>query len=315
MSQTQVNSYQTVAITEKRSLGKVGRSGPALLRFWHQSSLDAPTVALVWSLSFAWVARIRLPMWAPCLLGLVVWAIYIVDRLLDARAGLQVPPLHLMRDRHYFHWRHRHLLGAIATAALAASAWMVIELIPAGARTPDSVVGAATLAYLSGIHSRRKLPPLLDRVLSPFFTREFLVGVLFTAGCLLPLWSRTMPSSSPLFRLLIVPAFYFTSIAWLNCHAIGRWEADACNTSHPAGWNRLRITACATGVVGLLLSASRTATCPRVALLLAMGAGSAFLLASLDAFRPRLQSVTLRAAADLVLLMPVFVLPLAFLSK
>lgn len=58
---------------------------PLLLRYWHLSSLDAPTVAVVWSLGFAWAAGVRLPVWIPILLALVAWAVYIGDRLLDAR--------------------------------------------------------------------------------------------------------------------------------------------------------------------------------------------------------------------------------------
>ena len=64
---------------------------PIPLRFWHLASLDAPTVALVWSLGFAWAAGVGLPVWAPLLLALVAWAVYVGDRLLDARAGFRRP--------------------------------------------------------------------------------------------------------------------------------------------------------------------------------------------------------------------------------
>jgi hypothetical protein len=46
---------------------------PNLLRLWHLSSLDAPTVAAVWSLGFAKAAGVRLPEWGPVLLILVTW--------------------------------------------------------------------------------------------------------------------------------------------------------------------------------------------------------------------------------------------------
>ena len=43
---------------------------PAPLRLWHLASLDAPTVAAVWGLAFAWAAHIALPRWIPALLAL-----------------------------------------------------------------------------------------------------------------------------------------------------------------------------------------------------------------------------------------------------
>ena len=61
---------------------------PAPLALWHLASLDAPTVAVTWSLAFAWAAQVRLPGWIPLLLALACWAVYVADRLLDARAAL-----------------------------------------------------------------------------------------------------------------------------------------------------------------------------------------------------------------------------------
>ncbi len=80
------------------------------LRLWHLASLDAPTVAVVWSFAFAWSAGIKLPDWVSALLVLAVWPVYVIDRLLDARAGLRSQNLDRLRERHLFHWRHRRLL-------------------------------------------------------------------------------------------------------------------------------------------------------------------------------------------------------------
>jgi hypothetical protein len=62
---------------------------PVLLRLWHLMSLDAPTVAVIWSLSFAWAAGVHLPRWIPVLLALGTWAVYVGDRLLDTRSALR----------------------------------------------------------------------------------------------------------------------------------------------------------------------------------------------------------------------------------
>ena len=121
---------------------------PAPLRLWHLASLDAPTVALVWSLAFAWVVHIRLPLWVPALLALAVWSIYIADRLLDARAALREPALHLLRERHLFHWRNRRILLPLAVASAAAAACIIFAFMPR--RLPRAQ-----------LHPRRRLTRLL----------------------------------------------------------------------------------------------------------------------------------------------------------
>jgi len=63
---------------------------PVPLRLWHLASLDAPTVAVVWTLGFAWAASVRLPPWIPVLLALATWAVYVADRL----SGCAAVPAH-----------------------------------------------------------------------------------------------------------------------------------------------------------------------------------------------------------------------------
>jgi hypothetical protein len=275
---------------------------PAALRLWHLASLDAPTVAVVWAFAFAWIARVRLPVWAAMLLALVAWVVYVGDRLLDAHAGLQTPPLHYLLDRHYFHWRHRRLLLPLAVAAAAASAWMVLTKLPAGARVPDSAIAAATLVYFSGVHARIKLPPIAGRLLSPFLSKEFAVGILFTAGCLLPVWSQTSVLDHAASRHLqfVVPGLYFAVLAWLNCFAIAQWELPQRNIQSI----RVRRIGYLIAIAGAMLTAQQSVHHPRVAALMAAGVVSALLLSALDALRPRMTALTLRAMADFVLLTP-----------
>jgi hypothetical protein len=268
------------------------------LRFWHLASLDAPSVALTWSLSFAWAARVRLPLWVPALLMLAVWAVYVADRLLDARNGLRSGNLLALRERHLFHWRHRRVFLPLAVVAAVAAAFLVIALMPTGARERDSVLAAASLVYFTRV--------LAGRGLRPTFPKELLVGLLFTAGCVIPAWSR---SASP-GATLLTPAVFFAILAWLNCHAIDRWEAAANNTAP----QRIAFTACIVAVAGLLAAALLLHVQPRSAALLAAGAMAALLLALLDAVRGRLAPVALRAAADLALLTPALLTPLLLVS-
>jgi hypothetical protein len=235
----------------------------------------------------------------PALLALAVWSVYVADRLLDARSALRSADLRLLRDRHFFHWRHRRVLLPLALAAAAVAAWIVFTRMPLVARERNSILAAASLVYFSRVHSGRKLSPLLPKLLS----KELLVGLLFTAGCAIPTLTR-ISISAALWPLLI-PIAFFALLAWLNCHAIDRWESGQNFTSlpifSPAGFIAL---------AGLLLSALSRAQ-PRSAALFAAAAVAALLLALLDRLRNRLTPVALRAAADLVLLTPLFLIPFA----
>ena len=272
---------------------------PAPLRLWHLASLDAPTVAVAWSLGFAWAAGIRLPVWVPVLLALSTWAVYIGDRLLDTRAALRYADLHSLRERHFFHWSHRRILAPLALIAASAAAAIIFDLIPAALRECDSALALAALAYFSGVHSFRRLAAWR----SPFLTKEFLVGVLFTTGCALPVLFRLhLPnqSNSSLWLLLAVVSF-FAAVAWLNCRAIDRWESLVTTS-------RIFISGTLLGISGLLLAVVSASIRPRVAALLTAGAVSALLLALIDRRRDRLTLLALRAVADLVLLTPLVLL-------
>jgi hypothetical protein len=278
---------------------------PAVLRLWHLASLDAPSVALVWSLAFAWVVHVRLPLWVSVLLTLTVWSVYVIDRLLDARSALRSAALYRLRERHLFHWRHRRILLPLATAAAAAAACMVFTLMPPIARERNSILAAASLVYFTRVHTGHELSPLIPRLLS----KELLVGLLFTAGCVLPAFSRvtigaTFPTRS-LIAPLLIPAVLFTLLAWLNCHAIDHWE------SNPPSANRFSIRSLAILLaLASLLVAAVLGAHPRSAVLLIAGSAAALLLALLDRLRSRLTPVALRAAADLVLLTPALLLTL-----
>jgi hypothetical protein len=87
--------------------------------WWNILSFDAPMVAVAWALVFAKSAGVALPAAEIAALGLVVWLIYTVDRLLDGQWAVVAvsprtfastdeaqafgPPL---RQRHVFHRVH-----------------------------------------------------------------------------------------------------------------------------------------------------------------------------------------------------------------
>jgi hypothetical protein len=273
------------------------RDLPRPLRLWHLASLDAPTVAVVWSLAFARAAAVRLPAWVPILLALGAWAVYIGDRLLDARTAFRAGSLDQLRDRHFFHWRHRRLLAPVAVIAAVAAAIIIFALMPAPLRARNSVLAAAALAYFSGVHLPRR-----PQWLTPLLSKELRVGVLFTAGCAAPTVMRLRGTS---LAPLLAAASLFAALAWLNCHAIDRWEAEStASIAHKATILAL---------IALIAAAILAAAQPRIAALLVAGSASAALLALLDRNRSRLTPIALRAAADLVLLTPLALLPFPFL--
>ena len=273
---------------------------PRPLRLWHLGSLDAPTVAAVWTLGFGWAAGVRLPHWVPLLLALTAWAVYIADRLLDARTHLRTAP-HRLRERHFFHWRNRHIFIPLGTAAACAAAWLVLTRMSSAIRARDSVLCAAALVYFTGVHSgriRRRLPALL-------VSKELLVGVIFTAACALPAWfhGQFAGTGSPEWPLL-GPVLLFALLAWLNCHLIELWET---NTPRLSGPHPAVALALAGAILALSLAAVQQ---PATAALAACGAAGALLLALLDRLRSHLAPVALRAAADLVLLTPLLLFSL-----
>ena len=275
------------------------------LRLWHLASLDAPTVAIVWALAFAWVCRVRFPLWVAAVLASIVWATYVSDRLLDARRAIARKEENRLRERHFFHWRWRRVLAPAALAAALGAACLVFLEMPRASFVRGSIVAAAAVAYLSGVHfrsarrqqpSRPAMPYGTRRKSSRLFTKELAVGVLFAAGCALPAWNR---SPSPAAGFLLAVGF-FAALAWLNCVAIERWE-DAARKGNGSGIAR---PACILGACAASAALASTAHSPRESALMFACAVAAFLLAALDRLRHRMTPLALRAAADLVLLTP-----------
>jgi len=255
------------------------------LRLWHLTSLDAPTVAVVWTLAFARAAAIQLPLWVPAVLAFGAWAVYIGDRLLDARAA--TTPL---RPRHWFHWQHRCIFLPLAAASLLLALTFIGSAIlhhqmPPATRERNSLLAAAALAYFTTVHT--PWHPATRRLRLP---KELLVGILFTLACALPALAR---AANPMALLPAVPIYI--ALAWLNCHAIETWESRPVASIQPAA-----LTLIAAAALSTLVTLHQ----PGTSALLLAATLSGVLLVLLDRFRTRLHPTTLRALADLVLLTP-----------
>lgn len=286
-----MGDWEAVSIAASPQPAAYTLAAPRSLALWHLMSLDAPTVAVVWSLALARAADVRLPAWTPVLLALGTWTVYVGDRLLDAQRALRAGDTHTLRERHWFHWRHRRALLPAACAAAALCAALVLAEMPADFRTRNSMLAVAALAYFSGVHLPRR-----PRWFPALASKELLVGVLFCAGCALPALLRADAAGR---NACLIAAAYLAAVAWLNCHAIDRWEAASERIAWKAG---------AVAMVGLLLSGVLFARHPAAAMLTAVAAASGLLLAALDRSRAWMSPLTLRACADLVLLAPVVLL-------
>jgi hypothetical protein len=103
------------------------------------------------------------------LLALAAWAAYVFDRLLDTRAALLTGKPDRLRQRHYFHWRHRRVFLPLAVISACAAGFLVFRYMPVASRERNSVLAAAALAYFSGVHARRGFPRGRLKFLGPLF--------------------------------------------------------------------------------------------------------------------------------------------------
>lgn len=259
------------------------------LRLWHLASVDAPTVAVAWALGFAWVAGAQIEAWLLALLACGTWIVYVGDRMLDAHRAIVAGTLSELRERHIFHWRHRHKLVPLAFGCAAISGILVLRLMPVVARQGNFALAAAALVYFSGVHSPARLPEWVRRVVS----KEFLVGVLFTSGCAAPTLSKVGSKEMP----LLVCVSFFAVLAWANCSAIEVWESAEPRKS-------LVLRNGILSFAGIVVAIAMAWVDPHASALLCAGATSAALMALLDREKERMTPLALRALADCVLLTP-----------
>ncbi|MGA2351056.1 MAG: hypothetical protein ABSF70_11525 [Terracidiphilus sp.] len=164
--------------------------------------------------------------------------------------------------------------------------------MPCGARERNALLALAGVTYFSIVHIQARLLALLPK--------ELLVALLFTMGCVLPTLGRigTIPSA------LVTVIVFFVVLAWLNCHAIERWES----VSETFSGLQIRTAAGLLAMAGLIGAIILFAEHSNETVLLGAGAASAAMLAVLDRIRGRLTPLTLRTAADLLLLTPLVLL-------
>ncbi len=290
-----------MAVLSPISSHKLRHTKTSPLALWHLLSLDAPTVAALWTWFIASANHVHLPKTSILAMFLAVWVLYAADRLLDARR-LSEHPLDagVLEARHHFHHRYRN---SFLTGLLFASIALAILLphLSTKAIRLYLILGGLVFAYFILIHatdSAHRLP------------KEIAVGICFAAATFIP-----TVALHPNLRLPLLPsALLLASLCSLNCLFIFAWEHDSKHTiAHPitrVALHYLPQLAITMAAAALILSyLDRNTSWP----ITAACTLSLLPLQLLHRYRRHVHSITLRAAADLALTTPLLLLP--FLSR
>jgi hypothetical protein len=280
-----------------------------LAEWWHLLSLDAPTVAALWSWFFARAMDLHLSLVPALLLALGTWLLYVADRILD---GLRERPGELLRERHRFHARHRTAFLVAASLLVVFLAWFVLTRMRPEARRDDAWIAAFALLYLFAVHRRTTS----THANPPRLPKELAVGMLFAAATAVPAWSR-LSAGAGLGKAQLAPAIvFFAMLCWVNCVGIEKWEAG-CTLPQALGnphattrWASLHLRPIVTmialfSLAAAVLAPSRGLMAVYLAALLSSG-----LLFALDTRSSHLSPLYLRIAADAALLTPLAFFPI-----
>lgn len=188
------------------------RSRPAWWQWHHVVSLDAPAVALCWQWQWSRYLGISLDWSAYVILGLGVWSIYLLDRVIDVGADSSSHDT----ARHRFASRHRRVI-ARAGVIIGVSAFLLALLrLSAETIAYGLVLGGLVSVYLLAILRR---PGLRE----DGWSKELFVGLMFALGtAFFPLMEQ--PSA---WIPLAPPLSLFAGLCIVNCGLITCWETQS----------------------------------------------------------------------------------------
>jgi hypothetical protein len=262
-------------------------------------SLDAPLVAVAWLYLFAktWGAN-YLP-WATYIsLALVVWVIYVVDRLFDA-SSLGLDPSKLAA-RHDFHRRY-HLVFKVLAVIAAVSALILVVTGLAAKIYGYAVIGGAMVAgyFVISIFSDsgpNEIP----------YSKNILAGLSFAYGTAMLAYAYTGFEMGDLLRSPELICFAVLCI--LNISAIDLWEhANRFSDPEVKATDELALTLPLTLLGGAaLVFAVKDHELTTRPFFYAVLTGAA-LLQILNRTRARFSMDALRVLADVALLLPLLV--------
>lgn len=179
-------------------------------------SLDAPLVAVVWVWMFAKTWRV---VWYPdslyLLVGLSVWIIYVVDRLLDSGVVKSSPRSE--SPRHQFHQRHSKVLWVCVILA-AIACLVILATLPTGLWSHGAMILVFVVGYfvLVFLQTDAEISVAKNIVAGMAFAYGTSVGVHF--------WR---PDSNLFWFLFAPEALAFGVLCILNITAIDVWASPA----------------------------------------------------------------------------------------
>ena len=262
------------------------------LALWHLLSLDAPTVATLWTCFIARATHTQLSPELPIAMFLAVWLLYAADRLLDTR-HLDSPidrRTTELEARHLFHFRHRRVFLAVMPVAALALAGLLPNLLTATIHLylVEGVLLAGWFVLVHTTHSR--LP------------KELVVGLYFAAATFTPTLVRRPQAPT----VLLLDAALFATLCTLNCVFIHFWQdTDSNKFPSPQYLPLLIRSTCLLAFASLAMLSPFSSIWPIPAAIFV----ACVLLLALHARRHTLSRTHLRAAADLALLTPILLLP------
>lgn len=256
----------------------------------HVLSLEAPLVAVLWQIGLAKAHGLHLMPMVHAGLGLVVWIIYVLDRLWDTfrqpKAELDV--------RHAFYRRHRVLfLALLMPLALAGAAWIALKEIPEGILW-QAVSIAVFVALYFFIYVARIAPALMPR--------PHAAALLFALGCTASIRFFSMPETwaDPMLECAVLTLLFLA-----NLSALAAKEEEA--AGKPSHWHAAHPTLLGGNVLVLvaILYFIQKGTFDAVLLAPATAAlvGLA-LMTILHRFRGKLSVEQHRVLADLAMILP-----------
>ncbi len=280
--------------------------------WWHLLSLDAPTVAGLWSWFFARAMHLRVPMLTALLLAAATWLFYVADRILD---GLRMGYAEL-RERHMFHARHRRSFILAALVVAGPLLWLVLTRMAPAAIREELLLAFFAVLYLLFVHAGNGSGGLGRPHWLP---KEMAVGMIFAAATAVPAWSHLNAYPDLVKARLAQAVVLFAVLCWINCVAIEKWEAGnrmPLGTRPGAGahastrWAAAHLQPIVSLIgVSFIVAAGLAPTSNLMAVYLA-GLLSSCLFLALDTRRSLFSPLFLRIAADAALLTPVAFLPI-----
>jgi hypothetical protein len=265
---------------------------PEPFRWWFLPSwlgLDAPCVVLTWTWAISQSSDAALPIRPAAALFLVVWSIYLIDRLIDVARCRDwthaTGRLRFGRDWHRLFW-----------ACLSFCITSILAILWAG--LPVEILGrAAAVGFGVGLHFLAFVIPVFLR--EKLLGKEFGVGLFFALGAFACLGATRQ--TLPLFgSIALVVAF--------NCLVIAARDASSDRANDPGGasrwWQTMNRDLLWIGVA-LTLTAIFAANLARPAAFYWSAAAAFAALTVLHRCACRLSGDALRALADFALLTPI----------